>query len=100
MSKLPPDIRDGNMNRSQQQINTILDLLARMCIQEKGLFPLLDTSEIVFRVLCSVVIFLVHVRVAPVEDHQDYQENWEVQRESETAFTQSKGKSKEIKGEI
>lgn len=41
-----------------------------------------------FGALCPVVIFLVHVGVSPVEDHQDYQEIWEVQRESETTFTQ------------
>lgn len=40
MSKVPPDIMDGNLKRSQQQINTTLDLLARMCnTQEKGLLP-------------------------------------------------------------
>lgn len=41
-----------------------------------------------FGALRPVVIFLVRVRVCPVEDHQDYQEIWEVQRESETTFTQ------------
>lgn len=70
MSKLSPDIMDGNLNRSQKQINTILDLLERMCdIQEKGLFPLFDTSELVFGALFTLVIFLLHVRISPVEDH-------------------------------